>query len=65
MFFYYTKKWDGLLRSKMHGKMICSIDEKSKIAAQTLLETSKKKVMGCQELKKVAKVFDVKSEKIS
>ena len=49
----------------MHGKMICSIDEKSKIAAQTLLETSKKKVMGCQELKKVAKVFDVKSEKIS
>lgn len=61
------KYFPKIRRTKMYGKMIYYLDDKSKIAARALLDVSNKKVMSYQELKQVAKVFDTdlsKKEKI-
>jgi len=50
----------NIRRTKMHGKMIYYLDDKSKIAANALLDSLNKKVMSCHELKQVFKVFNVK-----
>ena len=47
-------------RTRIHGKMIYYLDDKSKIAAQAFLKITNKKVMSYQELKKIEMVFDVK-----
>jgi hypothetical protein len=47
-------------RTRMYGKMIYYLDDKSKLAAEALLEITNKKVMSCHELKQVFKVFNVK-----
>ena len=52
------KDFPQIRRTKMYGRMIYYLDDKSKIAANALLEVSKKKVMSYQELKQVTKVFD-------
>jgi len=57
------KYFPQIRRTKMHGKMIYYSDDKSKIAAMALLEVSNKKVMSYQELKQVAKIFDINSKK--
>lgn len=57
------KYFPQIRRTKMYNKMIFYLDDKSKNAAQALLEISNKKVMSYQELKQVAKVFDTKLEK--
>jgi len=53
----------NIRRTKMHGKMIYFLDDKSKIAANALLEVLNKKVMSYQELKQVTRVFDTKLSK--
>ena len=50
-------------RTKMHGRMIYYLDDKSKIAARALLDVSNKKVMSYQELKQIEKVFNTKLKK--
>ena len=47
-------------RTRMYGKMIYYLDDKSKIAAQALVNEINKKVMSYQELKQVIKVIDGK-----
>jgi hypothetical protein len=54
------KYFPQIRRTKMHGKMIYYLDDKSKLVAEALLEITNKKVMSCQELKQVFKVFNVK-----
>lgn len=48
----------NIRRTKMYGRVIYYLDDKSKIAAQAMLEILNKKVMSYQELKQFAKVFD-------
>lgn len=57
------KDFPNIRRTKMHGKMIYFLDDKSNIAANAFLNTINKKVMSYQELKQIAKVFDNKFEK--
>ena len=52
------KCFPHIRRTKMYGKMIYYLDDKSKIAVKALLEVSNKKIMSYQELMKVTKVFD-------
>ena len=47
----------------MYGRMICYMDDKSKIAAKALLDVSNKKIMSYQKLMQVAKVFDTNLSK--
>jgi len=54
------KYFPQIRRTKMYGRVIYYMGDKSKIAAQTLLKVSNKKVMNYQELKQVTKVFDTK-----
>jgi len=57
------KHFSQIRRTKMYGKMIYYMGDKSKIAAQTLLKISNKKVMSYQELKQVTEVFDTNFNK--
>lgn len=52
------KYFPDIRRTKMYGKIIYYLDDKSKIAAMALLEVSKKKLMSYQELKQVTGIFD-------
>jgi len=54
------KYFPKIRRTKMYGKMIYYIEDKSKTTAKALLEVSNKKVMSYQELKQIAKVFYTK-----
>jgi len=54
------KYFPNIRRTKMHGKMIYYLDDKSKIAANALLENLNKKVISYQELKQIEKIFDTK-----
>ena len=47
-------------RTKMYGRMIYYLDDKSKFAAKALLEVTKRKVMSYQELKQIERVFDAR-----
>ena len=53
----------NIRRTKMYGKMIYYLDDKSNIAANALLEVLNKKVMSYQELKQVTNVFNTKLSK--
>jgi len=62
------KYFPNITRTKIHGKMIYYLDDKSKLAAKVLLESTNKKVMSYKELKQITKVFDTelsKKEKIN
>jgi hypothetical protein len=54
------KYFPNIRRTKMHGKMIYYLDDKSKVAANVLLKAINKKVMSYQELKQIEKIFDTK-----
>ena len=47
-------------RTKMYGRMIYYLDDKSKFAAKALLEVTKRKVMSYQELKQIERGFDAR-----
>lgn len=47
-----------IYKVKSHGKIILFLEDKSNIAAKTLLETINKKIMSYQELKQVTNLFD-------
>lgn len=57
------KHFPQIRRTKMHGKMIYYLDDKSKIATEAFLKVSNKKVISYQELKQITKVFDTKLSK--
>lgn len=57
------KYFPNIRRTKMHGKMIYYLDDKSIIAAKAFVEGLNKKVMSYQELKQIEKVFDNKLKK--
>jgi hypothetical protein len=57
------KDFPQIRRTKMYGRMIYYMSDKSKIAAQALLKVSNKKVMSYQELKQVKKIFDTNFSK--
>ncbi len=57
------KYFPTIRRTKMHGKMIYYLDDKSKIATEAFLKVSNKKVMSYQKLKQITKVFDTKLSK--
>lgn len=57
------KDFPNIRKTKIYGRMIYYLDDKSKTAAMALLEVSNKKIMSYQELKQVAKVFNAKLEK--
>ena len=57
------KYFPNIRRTKMHGKMIYFLDDKSNIASQAFLEVLNKKVMSFQELKQITKLFDTKLSK--
>jgi len=52
------KDFPQIKRTKIYGKMIYYLDDKSKIAAEAILNISNKKVMSYQEIKQITKVFD-------
>lgn len=52
------KFFPNIRRTKMHGKLIYYLDDKSNLAAEALLETINKKVMSYQELKQFEKIFN-------
>lgn len=54
------KYFPNIKRTKIYGKAIYYLDDKSKLAAEALLEVTNKKFMSYQELKQVIKVFDGK-----
>jgi hypothetical protein len=51
----------NIRRTKMHGKMIYYLDDKSTIAAQAFLKITNKKVISYQELKQIERVFNAKT----
>jgi len=53
------KYFPDIRRTKMYGKMIYFLDDKSKTATEAFLKTLNKKVMSYQELKQVEKVFNI------
>jgi len=57
------KYFPNIRRTKMNGKMIYYLDDKSKIATEAFLKVSNKKVISYQELKQITKVFDTKLSK--
>lgn len=57
------KYFPKIRRTKMYGKMIYYLDDKSKIAAQAFLKITNKKVMSYQELKQIERVFNTKLKK--
>jgi len=52
------KDFPQIRRTKMYGRMIYYLDDKSEAAAEALINVTNKKVMSYQELKQVTKVFD-------
>ena len=50
----------NIRRTKMHGKMIYYLDDRSKTAAQAFLKITNKKVISYQELKQIERVFNAK-----
>ena len=64
---YYVKLkkyFPNIRRTKMYGKTIYYLDDKSKIAAKALLKVSNKKVMSYQELKQITRIFNTELENI-
>ncbi len=57
------KYFPNIRRTKMYGKMIYYLDDKSKNAVKALIEAENKKVMSFQELKQITKLFDTKLSK--
>jgi hypothetical protein len=57
------KYFPSIRRTKINGKMIYYLDDKSKIATEAFLKASNKKVISYQELKQITKVFDTKLSK--
>ena len=57
------KVFPQIKRTKMYGRMIYYLDDKSKTAAKAFLEVSNKKIMSFQELKQITKLFDTKLSK--
>jgi len=55
----FKKYFPNIRRTKMYGKMIYFLDDKSKTATEAFLKTLNKKVMSYQELKQVEKVFNI------
>jgi len=54
------KYFPQIRRTKIYGRMIYYLDDKSKFAAKALLEVTKRKVMSYQELKQIERVFDAR-----
>jgi hypothetical protein len=57
------KYFPNIRRTKMHGKMIYYLDDKSKTAVQAFLKITNKKVMSYQELKQIERVLNTKLKK--
>lgn len=57
------KYFPQIRRTKMYGRMIYYLDDKSKIAAYELLKVSNKKVMSYHDLISVSQVFDINLSK--
>ncbi len=57
------KCFPKIRRTKMYGKMIYYLDDKSKLAAKALLESTNKKVISYYDLASVSKVFDINLSK--
>jgi hypothetical protein len=57
------KYFPNIRRTKMYGKTIYYLDDKSKTAAKALLEASNKKVMSYHDLANVSQVFDINLSK--
>jgi len=57
------KHFPQIRRTKMHGKMIYYLHDKSKIATEAFLKVSNKRVISYQELKQITKVFGTKLSK--
>ena len=53
----------NIRRTKIYGKIIYYLDDKTKIATKAFLENSNKKILSYQELQQVVKVFGTKLSK--
>jgi hypothetical protein len=54
------KYFPSIRRTKIYGKMVYYMDDKSKLAAKALLEDTNKKVISYQELKQIERVFNTR-----
>jgi hypothetical protein len=57
------KYFPNIRRTKMNGKMIYYLDDKSKVAANAFLEVLNKKVISYHDLASVSQVFDINLSK--